>query len=266
MPLPSISVVTPCLNAARFIRSTVESVLAQDPPPAEYRVADGGSTDGTLDILRSYGNRILLLTGPDGGQADAINGGLRRSTGDIVTWINASDAYLPGAFAAVARYFEAHEEAGLVFGRARVVAEDGRPLGDYETASAGLMLALNSEPDGHRRMLLTERSGWIPQQTAFWRRRLMDQAGFLDPSLHYAMDYEYWLRLGAVAPIHFLDAHLGVFRLHHDAKSTSAWRQWREVLMINRRYHGPPGSPIHRAFLRACAGALTRRLRGAVRA
>ncbi len=231
----------------------------------EYWVADGGSTDGTLDILRAYGGSIRIIPGPDGGQSDAINRGLSRATGDILSWINASDAYAPGAFAVVARYFEATPEAGLVFGRAEVVDEAGHRLGDYEAADSRFLHELNRKPGGHRHMLLTERSGWIPQQTAFWRRRVMDVAGLLDPALHYAMDYEYWLRLGGVAPIHFVDALLGRFRLHHDAKSASALRQWREVLMINRRYHGPLGSRVHRAFLRACAEALTRRLKGIAR-
>jgi glycosyltransferase involved in cell wall biosynthesis len=265
MNLPSISIITPCLNAARFIRATVDSVLSQEYRPLEYRVVDGGSTDGTLEILRSYGDRIQVTSGPDGGQSDAINKGLRQSKGDILSWLNASDCYIPGAFATVADYFAHHAEAGLIFGRARYLGDDGTPLGDYEAAPAVLLRKLNREPQGHHRMLLAERPGWIPQQTAFWRKSVMNQAGLLDPTLHYAMDYEYWLRLGSVAPIHFVDAPLGLFRIHPDAKSTSAWRQWQEVLRVNHRYHGPWGSRIHRAFARACFVSVMKRLRGSVR-
>jgi hypothetical protein len=140
------------------------------------------------------------------------------------------------------------------------MSQGGLLLGDYEAWPLEQMQELNAIPDGHRRMLLTRRSGWIPQQAAFWRRSAMERAGDLDPSYHYAMDYEYWLRLGMFAPIHFVNASLGVFRLHDDAKSAHAWRQWKEVLLINRRYRGPWGSPIHRSFLRACVTSVAKRL------
>lgn len=257
---------TPCLNAARYIRATIDSVLSQDYPRLEYRVVDGGSSDGTLDIVRSYGASVMLLTGPDQGQSDAINKGLARSSGEICSWINASDCYLPGAFAVVARAWEDHPEAGLFFGRAVYLSEEGNTLGEYAMAPVEEMLGLNTIPRGHYQRLLTRRSGWIPQQTAFWRRSVMERAGLLDPALHYAMDYEYWLRLGRVAPIHFLDAPTGAFRLHRDAKSASAWKQWREVLRVNHRYGAPWCSQIHASFLRACSAAVARRARRLLRA
>ncbi len=236
-------------------------MLAQEYPDLEYWVIDGGSTDGTLDVLNSYRGQINLITEPDSGQSDAINKGLRRAIGSILSWINSNDIYLPGAFMRVAETFGGSPETGLVFGRALLIGEEGEKLGPYNSVPPEEMEKLNALPDGHFRKLLHTDSGWIPQQTTFWRASTMHQAGMLDPTLHYAMDYEYWLRLGKVSRIRFLDASLGAFRLHADAKSRSAWPQWKEVLAVNRRYGGPLFSGIHRKFAAAAAGALVRRTR-----
>ena len=96
-PSPLVSVVTPCLNARRFLENTIQSLIHQDYQPIEYLVMDGGSTDGTLDILRSHENRLTYVSSPDGGTADAINKGFMRARGEVVAWLNADDTYLPGA-------------------------------------------------------------------------------------------------------------------------------------------------------------------------
>lgn len=259
MPLPTISIITPSLNSCRHLAATVESVLAQDHPPAEYLLVDGGSTDGTDDLLASMPGAVTVLRGRDRGQSDAINKGLRRATGEIVSWINASDLYAPGAFRTVAGFFRDHPGVIAVFGRARLIGEAGEDCGPYPCSSTEEMTALNSRADGHLRILLAERTGWIPQQTVFWRRSALACAGYLDADLHYAMDYDYWIRLARCGPLHFLDAELGVFRLHADAKSRRAARQWAEVLRIQRRHGGPLFCRIHADFLRAAARALIRR-------
>lgn len=220
---------------------------------------DGGSTDGTLDLLSSFSGRLRLLSERDGGQSDAINKGLALAQGDIVAWLNASDRYLPGALAAVDSALRTYPDTGLLFGRARLISPEGMPAGDYPCGTAAQMAAMNDAPAGHYGILLTRRSGWIPQPAAFWRRTLSETAGPLDVSLHYAMDYEYWLRLGRMAPITFVDTALAEFRLHPDAKSAAAGRQWLEVLRINRRYHGPWISPLHASFARAAIRSLLRR-------
>jgi glycosyltransferase involved in cell wall biosynthesis len=247
------------MNAERHLTATAESVLRQDYPPCEYIVKDGGSTDGTTALIAALPPGVIVMSGPDRGQTDAINAGLRRARGEIVSWINASDLYSPGAFRIVASYFSEHPDVGMVFGRARLIGEQGEDLGTYACAPLREMLALNHVPRGHFMKLLHERSGWIPQQTVFWRRSVMASSGYLDPDLHYAMDYDYWLRLGRCTTIHFVDADLGAFRLHPDAKSRAAGRQWREVLLINRRHGGALFSPIHRAFLSAAGRAMLRR-------
>lgn len=260
MSLPSITIVTPCLNSRRYIKSTIESVLGQGYPELEYWIFDAGSTDGTLEIIQSYGERIHLVVEPDRGQSHAINKGFRRATRSIVSWINSNDVYLPGSFQAVAEYFQIHPEAGMIFGKARYLGEHNEDLGEYEHAAVEELLGLNTITTGHFERLLNHHSGWIPQQTAFWRRSLMEQVGYLDEGLHYAMDYEYWLRLGEAGSIHFVDQTLGGFRLHDDAKSLSASRLWKEVLTVNRRYGGKMFSPLHKKFLQACVHAAGKRI------
>jgi glycosyltransferase involved in cell wall biosynthesis len=237
----------------------VESVLTQDHPPAEYLLVDGGSTDGSAELLAALPAAVTVLRGPDRGQSDAINKGLRRATGEIVSWINVSDLYAPGAFRTVAEFFRDHPDVVAVFGRARLIGEEGEDLGTYPCGTTEEMTRLNGRPDGHLRKLLAERSGWIPQQTVFWRRSVHACAGYLDEDLHYAMDYDYWIRLARCGAVVFLDAELGVFRLHPDAKSRRAARQWAEVLRIQRRHGGPLFCRIHAEFLRAAARALIRR-------
>ena len=117
-PAPTVSIVTPSFNQGRFIRETIESVLSQDYPAIEYMVIDGGSTDETVSILKSYGNRIFWISEPDSGQSDAINKGWKRATGEILTWLNSDDVYLPGAIAKAADYLQRHPNVGVVYGDA----------------------------------------------------------------------------------------------------------------------------------------------------
>src|ERR1700694_3043502 len=125
--LPRITVVTPSFNQAAYLADAIESVLSQCYPDLEYLVLDGGSTDGSIDILRRYDSRLSWTTQADEGQSDAINKGFRRATGEIVTFLNSDDYYFPGALEAVARAFTDNPDAGVVYGRGRFVSETGVP-------------------------------------------------------------------------------------------------------------------------------------------
>jgi glycosyltransferase involved in cell wall biosynthesis len=214
-PQLRISLVTPVLNQAAFVGRTIESVLAQDYPRLEYIVQDGGSTDGTLEVIASLAARLTRWRSEaDAGQADAINRGFAQASGDIMAWLNADDLLLPGALAAVASFFEQHPEVDVVYGDRVVIDEAGQEIGRW---------ALPPHADWHL-------SWWdfVPQETLFWRRRIWERVGArLDPSFGFAMDWDLLVRFrDAGARFAHLPRYLGAFRVH-PAQKTSA--QMRDV-------------------------------------
>lgn len=226
---PLVSIVTPSYNQGRFLRRTIDSVLSQDYPHVEYLVLDGGSTDETVDILQSYGDRFFWRSERDRGQTDAINQGLRRARGDILAYLNSDDVLLPGALSTVVAHFAGHPEWDLLYGNANHIDVIDRVLGPYPTA-----------PYAFDRLL---QSCCICQPAAFWRRRITDRVGLFDDSLHYAMDYEYWMRIdragGTLAQVPEL---LAGSRVHAQTKTLSARMQvYQEILEVSRR-HAPDAS------------------------
>ena len=210
--LPSISLVTPSLNQGKFIRATIESVLAQGYPDLDYRVQDGGSTDGTLAVLREFEPRVPFVSERDRGQADAINRGLSKATGEVLGYLNSDDVLLPGALAAVGEAFAS--DPGLVFlwGRARYLDEAGNAISPYL-----------ARPDAIERLA---DACFIAQPAAFFRRTVLEEIGPFDESLHHTLDYDYWLRIASRYPrskMLFLDRELAGCRMHADAKTVAGW-------------------------------------------
>jgi len=207
-PPLSVSVVIPSLDQARFLPAAIDSVLAQDHRPLDLVVMDGGSRDGTIDILRGYGDAVRWVSAPDAGQAAAINAGWRASGGDVIAWLNADDAYLADAVSAAVAALEADPDLDLVYGDGHYCDEKGRFLRAYPT-----------EPFDYAR-LVGRAVCYIPQPATFLRRRVLEAEGPLDESLHYALDLEYWLRLGAGGRrFRHLPVALAALRLHPAAKS-----------------------------------------------
>jgi glycosyltransferase involved in cell wall biosynthesis len=226
--LPAISLVTPSLNQGKFLRATIESVLSQDYPALDYAVQDGGSTDGTLAILGGYEGRVTWVSEKDRGQADAINRGLRRARGEVLGYLNSDDVLTPGALRAVGEAFAAHPEALFVWGRATYVDGDGRPVGPCLV-----------DPDALRRL---DESCFLSQPAAFFRRKVWEEVGEFDETLHHTMDYDYWLRIAArfgPACGLFLDRELAGARLHGEAKTVAGWdRALDEIFDLVRRRAG----------------------------
>ena len=223
-----ISIVTPSLNQAEFIERTIQSVLNQDYGRLEHIVIDGGSTDGSLTILKKYQTRLTWVSEADRGQAEAINKGLKRASGDIVCWLNADDEFTSGALQTVASYFDRHPEAQLVYGDAEAIDEKGQAYG-----RRGNVKATNFEE-------LATVGDFIVQPATFWRAKLLDELGYLDESLKYCLDYEYWLRVAQKYPLHYLPVPLARERFHHQAKTTQATlRRIQEIEAVARRYGGP---------------------------
>ncbi|MBI2805966.1 MAG: glycosyltransferase [Planctomycetes bacterium] len=224
--LPLVSVVTPSFNQGRFLRRTIESVLGQDYPRLEYLVFDGGSSDESVEILRTYGDRFFWRSGPDGGQSDAINRGLGRAQGEILAYLNSDDVLLPGAITTIVEYFRQHPEWDLVYGNAGHIDEADGYLGAYPTA-----------PYSFERLV---QDCCICQPAAFWRRAVVERIGPFDESLHYAMDYEYWMRLDrAGGRLAHVPEFLACSRTHAATKTLSArLNVYREILQVSRRHAG----------------------------
>lgn len=235
--IEKISVVVPSFNQASFLAATLDSILQQNvPADLEVLVFDGGSTDGSVDILRRYGDRIAWVSEADDGQTDAINRGLRRASGDLLAYLNSDDVYLPGALAAVLERFRAQPELQLGYGRAWHLRADGAFLEDYPT-----------ERWDWSRLLET---CFICQPATFWRRSVLDRHGLFDARLRYAMDYEFWLRVGAREPLHYLHdlPPLAGSRLHAETKTLGAKvGVHREIVGVIQRY--APDSPAVRRWL-----------------
>ena len=225
--LPLVSIVTPSYMQARFLESTIRSVLEQDYPRLEYIIVDGGSTDGSVDIIQRYADRLAWwVSEKDKGQTDAINKGFTHAKGDILAWLNSDDTYQPHAITEAVQFLQNHPDAGMVYGDTNFIDENGRTIGRFPAAQTDL-----------RRL----RQGYvhIPQQASFWRANLWKQVGPLDPSFYFAMDYDLWVRLAAIAPLQYTPQLWANFRLHTQGKTIAADdRCWSEMLKVHYRDGG----------------------------
>jgi glycosyltransferase involved in cell wall biosynthesis len=215
-----VSIVTPSFNQGRFLRRTIDSVLAQSYPHIEYLVIDGGSTDDSLAILRAYGDRFFWLSETDRGQTHALNKGFARARGDILAYLNSDDILLPGAVASVVCHFRQHPDWGVVYGRANWIDEDDQLLGEYPT-----------HPYSFRRLL---QYCFLCQPATFWRAAAARQVGPFNERLRACMDYEYWVRLDrAGVRIQLVNDLLACSRLYAETKTFSQREQvYREHIQI----------------------------------
>lgn len=229
-----ISIITPSLNQRRFVSRTARSILGQQGDfDLEWLILDGGSSDGTLDLLKSFSDpRARWISEPDRGQSHAINKGLAIASGEVVAWLNSDDLYVPGALAAVAAAFTKHPEARWLVGRCQIIDRDDRVIRSAIARYKGRAL----DRYGYRALL---RENFISQPAVFWRRGFGNAVGALDESLHWTMDYDLWLRMGARCQPLILDVVLAQFRLHEMSKSGGVdRRQFDEQYRVALRYLG----------------------------
>jgi glycosyltransferase involved in cell wall biosynthesis len=227
---PRISVIIPSYNVVAFIEETIQSILHQNYPNLECLVIDGGSNDGTLDILRRYEGQITWISEGDKGQSDAINKGLKLASGDIISYICADDVYEGDCFRKVADFFDKSPNVMWVCGKCRIVDENGsetrKPITWYKT--------FWQRRYSFNKLLIMD---FIPQPAVFWRKDLVTEIGLFDVNEHLAMDYDYWLRAAARHNPGFIDDYLATFRVHPRSKSSVNFaRQAREALSIARKY------------------------------
>ena len=228
--LPRISVVTPSYNQHRFIERTIRSVLDQGYPGLELIVVDGGSTDGTVDVLKRYGDRLRWVSERDDGQADAINKGIRMATGEIIAYLNSDDLYETGALHTVGRYFAEHPEALWLTGFCRIVDEQDREIRRPITAWKNFLLCRFS----YDLLLVTNP---VSQPATFWRKAAMSVAGPFDKGQHFVMDYDFWLRLGRLRAPAVIERYLAAFRVYRTSKTSSSFlRSFRQELEVAKRY------------------------------
>jgi glycosyltransferase involved in cell wall biosynthesis len=204
--LPLVTIVTPSYNQARFLEATIRSVLEQDYPRIEYLVVDGASTDGSVEIIQRYANRLAWwVSEKDSGQPEAINKGLQRARGEFVGWLNSDDIYLPGAVTAAVKVFQSQPEAGLVYGDALAIDSDGK--------SFNLMRA--------RQYTLADLMAFeiICQPAAFMRRSVLEQVNYLDPAYQLLMDNLLWMYMAEKAPIVYAAQTWAAARYHDQAKN-----------------------------------------------
>ncbi|MCX7824405.1 MAG: glycosyltransferase [Verrucomicrobiae bacterium] len=247
---PRISIVTPSFNQARYVEECIRSVLDQDYPNAEHIIFDGGSQDGTVEVLRRYENRgVRWKSEPDKGQSDAINKGFRAATGEIIGWINSDDWYVRGAFRVVADYFRAHPEADFVYGNNFFTDPNRRVIRRVRTMP-------------YRWEWLLHTGLLIPQPGVFVRRKVVEDCGLLDISLRCVMDYEWWLRIARKHPPHFIDRYLACFRIHPGSITGSGrlhelWR--RERWEVSQKYQPCSRAMAHLQRIVASGGKLMAR-------
>ncbi|MGC4035933.1 MAG: glycosyltransferase family 2 protein [Chitinophagaceae bacterium] len=211
--LPKISIVTPSYNQGQFIEETILSIINQDYPNLEYIVIDGGSTDNSVEIIKKYSNKIYYwISEKDSGQADAINKGFKKATGEIINWINSDDQLVPGALKKIADSFAANPNAVMIHGRIEYFGESinsfysrNLPRQDIQTRYIAHIC--------------------MPQPATFYRQTLLTEQGLLDEQLHFSMDADLFIRAGLHYEIVQTEDVFARFRLHSTSKSVSSFNK-----------------------------------------
>lgn len=228
---PLISVVVPCRDRAAYLRPTLDSILGQDYPAIECIVVDAQSTDGTLEILRSYGDRIRWISEPDQGPADAINKGWRMGRGEILAWLNADDVWeLPHAAGQAVAYLNEHPNVDVVYGDCGRIDAQGAPMGKSYLHEWDLTYAV------------TNCDHCIPQPSAFMRRRILEKIGWLDISL-ILMDRDLWYRAGLTGSIAHVPHLLAHARYHASYWHSRSHAVADDCVRVIRKFFDNPDLP-----------------------
>ncbi|MHB1220390.1 MAG: glycosyltransferase family 2 protein [Gammaproteobacteria bacterium] len=206
------SVVTPSFNQGKYIQRTIASVLQQKEVEFEYVIMDGGSIDNTLEILSVYADQLAYTSGPDKGQAHAVNKAIKQTSGEYIGWLNSDDIYYPGTLKKVADFFDQHPDVDIVYGKADQINDEDK-----------IFKAYPSEPFNFARLKM---HCFLSQPATFMRRSVINKYGLLNEKLNFCMDYEYWLRLAkAKAKFAYLPEILAGARIYADTKSSRCYLQ-----------------------------------------
>lgn len=241
-PWPKVSIVTPSYNQGQFLEETIRSVLLQGYPNLEYIIIDGGSTDGSVDVIKRYKHWLSYwVSEPDRGQAHAINKGFVLTGGDIIAWLNSDDTYAPHAIQAAVYNLLSHSST-IVYGNCNLIDETG-------AASSVIVPPLVTFENLLRFWM---RYSIPPQPAIFFRRQVLDEVGLLDESLRYAMDYDLWLRIAKRYPFRYINTVIGNYRLHSESKTISESADFRpEWHQVSQKYGGTENLQYRLSFWRA---------------
>lgn len=251
MSLPKISLVTPSFNQAQYVEETILSVLEQDYPNLEWIIVDGGSTDGSVEIIRKYEKHLTWwVSEKDKGQTDALNKGLRRATGDVFAFLNSDDLYTAGTLQAVGEAFSADLSLTMLLGRCQYISADGTPLQECPFAGDLTLERFVEE-------------NLVPQPSLFVRMDVCRAVGFFDDRYQYAFDHDYWLRAMLLGHrIRGMDRLFSLYRLHESSKTvTLRYRQDLDMVAAHAKAMAslPANDPL-RKTIRKCSARFCRRV------
>jgi glycosyltransferase involved in cell wall biosynthesis len=221
-----ISVITVSFNQGEFIEENIKSVLNQNYPNVEHIIIDAGSIDNTLEILRKYDRYINWISEPDKGQSDGLNKGFKKAKGEIIAWINSDDKLAPGALFNVANFFNEHPEEIAVVGDQSIIDESGTIQKTIESRAYDFDYLLNY-------------ARGITQNSIFFKKEIFNKVGYLNESLHYAMDRDLFIRITSIKNIPYINKILAEFRLQPNAKTAcGSYNFALELIKIRWKYGG----------------------------
>ena len=228
---PKISIVTPSFNQGRFIKRTIDSVLSQKYENLEYLVVDGASTDETIDILKSYGNKIKWISEKDKGQTDAINKGMKKMCGEIVAYLNSDGYYLPGTLRKVADEFQKDKELSWLTGDYIIVDAEEKQIQSFVTWYKDIWKLFPGK-------ISLQLTNYVCQPATFWKSELFEKIGYFDEGLRYTMDYDFWMRLVGNYKLKIVGDKFCAFRIHKTSKGGVMYgKQFDEEMVVVRRYN-----------------------------
>ena len=231
-----ISIVMPSYNQVNFIERSILSVLNQSYPNLQFIIMDGGSTDGTLDVIRKYEKHLCWRSEPDRGQSDALNKALMLADGELVGWLNSDDVYFPGVFYRMHELSRQTPEAVLYTGSVARIDADDR-----------LIRVPRHVPPSVRSLLF---SFPMQSQGVFWRREVQSRAGVYNTDLHYAMDFDFWLKVLSHGSAEFIPELVGGFRTYQGTKTSSGWDRGQAELRAIRKQYGTDDATARWRFRR----------------
>jgi glycosyltransferase involved in cell wall biosynthesis len=233
--LPLVSIITPSYNQGHFLEETIRSVLDQDYPRIEYIIVDGASNDNSVEIIRSYADRLAWwVSEKDKGHADALNKGFAHASGEIIAWLNSDDTYTsPHVISEAVEFLQAYPQTGMVYADANLTDNSGQVIGSFPAKQTSYEAMLRG-------------SVHIPQATTFFRKALFEQVGPLSLTLFFSFDYDLWVKLAKVSEISYLPRLWANFRLHDSGKSVlNDDRCYPDMIRVVERETGKKITSLH---------------------